>query len=475
MLGYENKRGLSFETLQKYRKMIVKKHMDYHSQFSEYDDEDFENSLHEFHNYNTNISLDEERKLFNKFIKDNEDMFFYKDGMLYLKENISYQKLEDRNFELDSYSDRDDKIICGELLSFHDSTECLDVLDAKKMKNTAIAISNDEKKVEKAYQEYLGTGLEEGIQKLAAPAYYKLSLIGNLPNDKMSCYFRLFCNLIGTDKEAKGKDIELYSDDLMENDEFYKLNEQYNDILPKRGYNKAIFNTGTLVYDKITNIINSFWTFIDPDSEPEFEPVDPEATAKLMEENQQKYEEYEDEFDDEDDDDDYDEEDEDYNEIEHYLHQKNVNYAFYLNFIKNIDKYTEEHGTNEELNLSKSRLLYLLDGYGDNLYIKQYFNNAYDFISMDDIEYKDDFYDFYTLSRLFLVDILEGWIDDELTIKKLLFASTYYNLTKDKRIEKIIEKYKSTELGEKISKIILNGDYNLLVPKNNKNYRKNNI
>ena len=130
------------------------------------------------------------------------------------------------------------------------------------------------------------------------------------------------------------------------------------------------------------------------------------------------------------------------------------------------------HGNNEDLNNSKNRLLYLLDNYGDNLFIKENFNNSYKNISMEDINYNDDLYDFYTLSRLFLVDILEGWIDDELTIKKLLFISTYYNLTKDIRIEKIIEKYRITELGEKISKIILNGDYSFLTPKDNKDYRK---
>ena len=70
-----------------------------------------------------------------------------------------------------------------------------------------------------------------------------------------------------------------------------------------------------------------------------------------------------------------------------------------------------------------------------------------------------DFYDYYVISRLFLVDILEGFIDDDKTLRKMIFVSTYYDLTKDKRIEKIINKYKNTEIGEKIYDTIFSHNY----------------
>ena len=472
LLNYEDKRSLSFEDIHKYRKKILEKHITYHSQFSEYDDEDFERHLHEFHDLNNNMALYEERDLFVKFIQEYSDMFYFSNGKLCLNEDITIEKFEDKSFSIDCYNDRDDKLICGELLGFHDCPECLDIIGANSIKKTATAIVNDEKKIEKAYKEFIGTGLETNIQKLLNISNYKLALIGNLPDKKMQCYHRLFLSLSTIDNDLDESNIDLYSEDLMENDEFYKLNEQYNDLLAKYGYIKAIFGKGTLSYDKISNIMDTFWTYKDPDDEIEFEPVDAEANAEYMAERERQFEEFDDEFDDEDEEEDDYDEDEDYNQVDHYLHRKNNNYAFYLNLIKNIDKYIEVHGNNEDLNNSKNRLLYLLDSYGDNLFIKERFNNSYNNISMDDINYKDDLYDFYTLSRLFLVDILEGWIDDELTIKKLLFVSTYYNLTKDIRIEKIIEKYRTTELGEKISKIILNGDYSLLTPKDNKDYRK---
>jgi len=44
----------------------------------------------------------------------------------------------------------------------------------------------------------------------------------------------------------------------------------------------------------------------------------------------------------------------------------------------------------------------------------------------------------------------------------MLFISTYYDLTKDDRIKKIINKYKKTEQGEKVSEFVLKADYSKL-------------
>ena len=91
------------------------------------------------------MKLNEERDLFVKFIQENQDMFYFNDGKIYLKEDVKLDQLENQSFALDSYNDRDDKLICGELLGFHDRPECLDIIGAKSTKKTAPAIFNDEK------------------------------------------------------------------------------------------------------------------------------------------------------------------------------------------------------------------------------------------------------------------------------------------------------------------------------------------
>lgn len=464
ILIYENKRSLTVEQLHDYRKKLCEKHIEYHSQFSEYDDEEFEKNLHFFHSANINMTLAEEGQNLIDFINDNDEYFFYKDGVISLRDEVSYEELEDANFELDSYTYRDDKIICGELSGMCECVECLDILDATKIKEFVYKIIEDEKKIERAYQTYSEFELEQNIKKLLVSTNYKLALIGNLTDDKMRCYDRTIGSLGNVDTVSKGKDVRLLSDYLMENDKFYNLSPESIDSVITDKYQRAIFNNGTLVYDRLNSKMDAIWSYREPDCQIEVEPVDPDAASLLMEERMEELDSFEDEFEDDDvevDFDEYDEED-DMDQVDFYLYRKRIDMAFYLNYIDHINKFSEMYGSNESLESAKCRLLYLLDGYGDNLFKEENFRENLNNVSMSEINYKQDLDDFYTLSRLFLIDISEGWIDDDATLKKMLFISTYYDLTKDKRIKRIVNKYQKSELGEKISDILLEGDYSKL-------------
>lgn len=464
ILIYEDKRSLTVEQLHNYRKELCKKHIEYHSQFSEYDDEKFEENLRFFHSSNMNMTLSEEGQNLINFINDNDESFFYKDGVISLKDGVTYKELEEASFELDSYTDRDDKIICGELLGMLDCIECLDILGATKIKEFVYKIIEDEKKIESSYQTYSGVELEESIKKLLVLVNYRLALIGNLKDDKMRCYYRAINSLGSVDPASKGQNVWLLSDCLMENDKFYNLNYKSIDYIINDKYQRAIFDNGTLVYDRLVAKMDAIWSYREPDAELEVEPVDPDATLLSIEERMEELDSFQDEFEDDDvetDFDEYDEED-DMDQVDLYLYKKRIDMTFYLNYINHINKFSEMHGSDESLENSKSRLSYLLDGYGDNLFKEENFQQVLNNFSISEIDYKQDFDDFYTLSRLFLIDVLEGWIDDEMTLKKMLFVSTYYDLTKDKRIKRIVNKYKKTELGGKISDVVLQSDYSTL-------------
>ena len=261
LLLYENKRSLTIEQLHNYRKKLCEKHIEYHSQFIEYDDEKFEDNLRFFHSSNMNMTLDEEGKNLINFIRDNDEYFFYKDGVITLKEKVTYNDLEKASFELDSYTNRDDKIICGELLTWFDCVECLDILGVTKIKEFVYKIIEDEKKIESAYQTYSEVELEQNIKKLLASVNYRLALIGNLNDNKMMCYDRTISSLGEVDIAKKGKDVWLLSDYLMENDKFYNLYSKSIKYFILDKYQRAIFDNGTLVYDRLTAIMNKFWAY----------------------------------------------------------------------------------------------------------------------------------------------------------------------------------------------------------------------
>ena len=462
ILIYENKRSLTFKQLHDFRKKLCEKNIEYNSQFSEFDDEDLEKKLRFFHSSNINMTIAEEQENFINFVNDNKEYFYYKDGVITLKDDVTYNGLVEANFELESYTDQNDKIICGELIGIFDCVECLDILGVSKVKNFVSKLIEDEKKIESAYLTYSGVELEQNIKKLIVLEYYKLMLICNLNDDKMRCYHRTIVDFGCTDTTVHRDDLCLLSDYLMENDEYYDMYYGSIDLCLNDMYQRAIFGNGTLVYDRLSAIFDSIWSYYDPDEELEVELVDSEANILTMEERRANLELFEDEFEDDEPETEEYSDDSEMNRVELYLYRKKVEMTFYLNYIKHINKFMEIHGKNEDLENSKNRLLYLLDSYGDNLYKTENFEQALNNISMSEIDYKRDFDDFYMLSRLFLVDILEGWINDEFSLKKLLFVFSYYDLTKDKRIKKIINKYQKTELGGKVADIILKQNYSTL-------------
>ena len=107
------------------------------------------------------------------------------------------------------------------------------------------------------------------------------------------------------------------------------------------------------------------------------------------------------------------------------------------------------------LDTSKRRLLYALNELRLVLYNNETFQAELSKISLDWIDIENSFHDFYIMSRLFLIDILENSINDENTLRKLLFIKTYYNLTKDKRIKDLIERYSNRGLYQRIKSVVL--------------------
>lgn len=461
ILMYENKRSLTIEQLHNYRIMICEKHIKYHSKYTSYDDLDFKENLDYFHSTNKNMTLKEEMLNLVEFLKVNDEYFSYKDGVISLKNEVNYKDLEDINFGLDSYNDRDDKIICGELNGFFDSVECLDILGITKIKDLVSKIVDDEKKIESAYQVYTENKLEENINKLSFLVNYRLALIGNLKEDKIRCHHRMLGNLGDVDDNSKRDNVRLLSDYLVNNDEFYNVNSRSVERIINNKYQRAIFDNGTLVYDKLNNIFDMIWAYREPNLQMEIEPVDNEAMFLSLEERMAELDAFYDEFEDDEEELDHDDYD-DMDLVEIYLYDKRIKMTFYLNYIDHIEKILENFEGNKVLENTKSRLLYLLDSYGDNLFKRENFLNALNNLSMDGINYKDDFDDFYVLSRLFLIDILDEKLDDETILRKILFISTYYDLTNDRRIKRIINKYRKTDLGEKVSEIILKNNYDKL-------------
>lgn len=146
-----------------------------------------------------------------------------------------------------------------------------------------------------------------------------------------------------------------------------------------------------------------------------------------------------------------------------YTPRSRTNKLFYLQYIRCLDELQSKYGDNEELNIAKYKLLYLLDNPSldlldennrDEEYEKLYSRYQYElqfedqpvlkYFSEDDEIFKDpfDFGWYQVLIKACIIDIFESDLYDEaLTYKKLAMIKTYYALTKDPAIIKLINQY----------------------------------
>ncbi len=485
---YEDKRSLTFEELHNYRLALIQEHIDYHSRFKEYDDEYFPELLKEFHNYGLNISLEEERKNFENFLINYDEYFTYDNERIYIKEDVDMESFGDVKFDLPFYENPYNQLICGELIGFSKHLKPMDALHATKIKNEVLKLIEVEKILEKYYYEYKIIKNSPNIETISKFIVNTLTKIGNSSYAKIRCYDTIIrCLGLLNDDD----DYDLLSEDIIK-DKFCELHEKKLEYLLENSFYDAIFGTKSIACDKLLMDIQGLFEYKkfakaknsnddEELSEEDYgsclaEPIFPDEFLEEREEIEEKMAAYHDDFEDEvedDDKEDEDDEEEEISEIEEvielfkfYLDNQNITRAFYLRYIILAHYLINKYGNNEELENVKSRLLFLLDNYGESLTEEKNFLKVLESVPLDKFT-KDDFEDFYMVARVFLIEILKGYAEVDI-LKKLMYISTYYLLTKDIVIDRIITKYQNTEIGKKVKKVIYNNDYSDFIEKDKK-------
>lgn len=128
-----------------------------------------------------------------------------------------------------------------------------------------------------------------------------------------------------------------------------------------------------------------------------------------------------------------------------YTLEEDSNLLFYLLLINKIDEYQLSHGKNNDLQQTKIRLIYSLDNFGlfllnpDNL--KYHLQKRWQLLEEEEYDI-DDFRHLKTEAYYFIQDIFESNKNDKNSIlKKLFFISSYYEITRDEEIIRILEEY----------------------------------
>lgn len=138
------------------------------------------------------------------------------------------------------------------------------------------------------------------------------------------------------------------------------------------------------------------------------------------------------------------------------LRSKEIQVAnfFYLTYIEEIDNHSKKQVQDTTLKDAKSRLLYLLDNPIYNLSNKE---NRQNYLrQIKTLTTSEDFFEYYSISKIFFFDLINNDLNDEHALKKTLFIITYYNITNDQRIINMINKYQTSKVGKLLYDYIFN-------------------
>ena len=462
-LNYENKRSLTIRELHNYRLKLCEIIANFYSDRI-IEDSKFSKYLKNFIIINKNMKNKEERKYLKKFLENNDNLFSFDRNIITLNEEITYKKIHLLKFELISIDDTYGKLICGDLLSFSDDLECLNLLNISTITNDIKKLIEVEKNIEKEYQNYNDMDAKNKIRIGMCFIINKFLQISKMSREKSLCYDKIIDNYNILENN------EIISEEIQSN-EFY-LGNLAIDFELENKFQRAIFGNDSLALDQLKEYNDALWTYkkIDENDDEIVNDEETEYDDELIIDDEEEYEE------------DYEDIEEVYEDesdnsknlflVKGYQEIIKINLIFYLNYIKIVDNYQNKFGLKDDLEKCKARLLFLLDAYGYNLYEQQNLETLIANISIKGIDLKNDFNDFCVMSKLFLIDILKEYVDDELNLRKILFVANYYSLTKDKTIAELINSYKNSTNYLKVCKAIFSGYYNEFEKPLNKNKLK---
>ena len=128
----------------------------------------------------------------------------------------------------------------------------------------------------------------------------------------------------------------------------------------------------------------------------------------------------------------------------------NTTLLFYLDLIKKLNEVDRLFGFSDVHGLKsiKLKLLYLLDNSSYKLLTEEGFENTYNNAYNGYINSENIYYDlewFRILVKSLIVDIFDGLYDYNDRLVKLAIIKSYYSLTKDSEVLKLLDDYSDRE------------------------------
>lgn len=447
LLKYENKRSIDIDTLKKYHEMLLDEVIKIYESKSESCEQDY---FLEEDKWKGKLEFVTNKKdSLDNFLYEFSHLFYKVGDIIYLYDEVNYDDIIKEEVRL-----REDENISNRFSSASDSNRLFSLLNINKIKNVLEKYIKLEHEIEENYCKFSYNSSNDEIkEKLKKLLFMRAIFLNNLCQNQEYVIdaFRLESNRIymqDSNYEYSKAPIDL---DLWKKSKYFiNSQEDIGDIDDRIYdiYQYAIFGKSSLVYIKTLEMLTNLYFHGD------------------LQDN--RCELTEDCFDIEDDlhDETIDEQFDDENTY-YMVDTEEMDLIFYMNYLHKLDKYIEKYGVSTDLDETRNRLLYVLDMPKLCLFSEEKFIQTLEKYKNYKI-YKDD-YDFIKDEVRFMTDEVFMVENDINTVKKLLFISTYYELTHDEKIVKIWKKNLMNDRFALYSEIIFGEEkgYSRRLTKNN--------
>lgn len=415
VLKYENRRSLKVLDLEKFRELLLEVILDSHKKnevtyFKEKDiwEGDVEFCLPE------DISYDD-------FVSQYSYLFSKERDVISLNEDVDFYEISQLEKTVCDEND-----ISNRFFSFCNDTRIFKEFGINTIYSEIERYLKIEKELEKCYQ-YLGDSLENSTQlrKLLFMRNIFLNNVSQVPEYVVDA-FRLESSKIHshdfTYEYAKSPlDLKFLAYYNPPEDDLGDLDSRIYDI-----FQYAIFGKTSLATAKVSEMLDNLYLSDESDKEAG-DDISFEGASYNT-------------FDDE--------------EVDacYFVDTEEADMVFYLNYLSKLNDYMKKYGEDSDLIEAKNRLIYALDMPKESLYKEECFNNKLNEVLEIDVDEED--FDFIIDEVRFMANEVFLAEPDINTVKKLLFISTYYQLTGDDEIVDIVSSYSENSWFDSYSEII---------------------
>lgn len=409
LIKCENKYEVDIDTLSDYRKVITKRIKDNLDYWSKRKSDTVKNLLLDFIKINETMTKEKEKETLSLFLTKNHKLFGRKGNIIYLKKKVPYEDIAEVRYLTKNESIRD---LLNSIYKEGTSFEAYESLKT-------LSIVNDVKKiigVEKVIEETYINPLEETNTLKSVGNFYvrgKFLIIATKPLYVIDEYYKNIKEYSMSDNLDICAVDKLLSEKVKNSEPLY-INNPYIYGELSNIFQTAIFSDSELHYKSLIYYFDNVWDYVYKDDMEDEEELDSYLPAG---------------------------EEDTYDFTQEERDSDKVNLFFYINYFLKLNYYNKQKKSTD-IETTRKRLLYVLNHFDSNLDNNTHLQEKYEELT-EELSYyeRDDYKDFYIMSILFLKDMFYGNID-ELSLKKAIFISCYYDLTEDHRIKKLIENNK---------------------------------